>query len=63
MKNPPLMSNWKHLLPDHEEAIKLYDNLMEDLHKISASVDERNEERPHKSEMFNPKFLETSVSV
>jgi hypothetical protein len=57
------MSNWKHLLPDHEEVIKLYDNLMEDLIKISVSVDARNEERPHKSEMFNPKFLETSVSV
>ena len=57
------MSNWKHLLPDCEEAIKLYDNLMEDLHKISTSVDARNEERPHKSESFNPKFLETSVSV
>ena len=63
MKNPPLMSNWKHLLPDCEEAIKLYDNLMEDLHKISASVDARNEERPHKSQIFNPKFLETSVSI
>ena len=57
------MSDWKHLLPDHEEAIKLYDNLMEDLNEISASVDARNEERPHKSESFNPKFLETSVSV
>ena len=57
------MSDWKHLLPDHEEAMKLYDNLMEDLKKIIVSVEARNEERPHKSEMFNPKFLETSVSV
>ena len=63
LKNPPLMSDWKHLLPDHEEAMKLYDNLMEDLKKIIVSVEARNEERPHKSEMFNPKFLETSVSV
>ena len=61
MKNPPLISNWKHLLP--EEASKLYDNLMEDLNNIIATVEARNEERPHKSEVFNPKFLESSVSV
>ena len=57
------MSNWKHLLQDREEVIKLFDDLMEDLEEISASVDARNEERPHKSQVFNPKFLETSVSV
>ena len=57
------MSNWKHLLPENEEAFKLFDNLMENLEKISVSVDERNEERPHKSQVFNPKFLETSVSI
>ena len=63
MRNPQLMSNWKHLLPDGEEVIKLHDDLMEDLEKISTSVDERNEERPHKSQIFNPRFLETSVSI
>ena len=57
------MSNWKHLLQDCEEVIKLFDDLMEDLEEISASVDKRNEEPPHKSQVFNPKFLETSVSV
>ena len=63
MRQPQLMSNWKHLLPDREEVNKLHDDLMEDLEKISASVEARNEERPHKSEIFNPKFLEASVSV
>ena len=63
MRNPQLMSNWKHLLPDCEEVIKLHDDLMEDLERISGSVDARNEKRPHKSQIFNPKFLETSVSV
>ena len=63
MRNPQLMSNWKPLLPDREEVIKLHDDLMEDLEKISTSVDERNKERPHKSQVFNPKFLETSVSI
>ena len=57
------MSNWKHLLQDREEVIKLFDNLMEDLEEISVSVDKRNEERAHKSQVFNPKYLETSVSV
>ena len=63
LRNPQLMSNWKHLLHDREEVIKLFDDLMEDLKEISVSVDKRNEERPHKSQVFNPKFLETSVSV
>ena len=63
LRNPQLMSNWKHLLQDHADVIKLFDDLMEDLGEISASVDKRNEERPHKSQVFNPKFLETSVSV
>ena len=63
LRNPQLMSNWKHLLPENEEAFKLFDNLMENLEKISVSVDARNEERPHKSQVFNPKFLETSVSI
>ena len=63
LRNPQLMSNWKHLLTDHEEASKLFENLMEDLEKISASVDAENEKRPHKSQIFNPKFLETSVSI
>ena len=63
MRNPKLMSNWKHLLPDQEEVMKLHDDLMEDLEKISASVDKRNEVRPHKSQIFNPKYLETSVSI
>ena len=63
LRNPQLMSNWKHLLQDCKEVIKLFDDLMEDLEEISASVDKRNEERPHKSQVFNPKFLETSVSI
>ena len=61
MKNPLLMSNWKHLLP--AEADKLHDDLMVELEEISSLVEAKNETRPHKSQTFNPKFLETSVSV
>ena len=63
VKMPMLMSNWKHLLLDHPKPHQFHDELMQDLKKISSDVDERNESRPQKTQAFNPKFFETSVSV
>ena len=62
------MSNWKYLLPDHPKAKELHDELMKDLQEVSEKVDALNAtapcpSRPRKTESFNPKFLECSVSV
>ena len=68
MKNPLIMSNWKHLLPNHPEIHKMHDDLMADLRLISENVDAMNltapsETRPRACNSFNPKFHETSISV
>ena len=68
LKNPMIMSNWKHLLPDRPDVKKLHDELMEDLQKIVEEVDKLNSNVPNPKrsrvcQTFNPKFFETSVSV
>ena len=57
------MQDWTHLLPPHPDAKELHGELMNDLQKISDNVEKLNNERPHKCQVFNPKFLETSISV
>ena len=63
MRNPKLMSNWTHILPDKPEIRKLHAELMEDLQNITKSVERRNTNRPVAVQSFNPKFFEISVSV
>lgn len=69
LRNPKLMSNWKHLLPRNNPRVeKAYNELMVDLQKISEDVDTANAtapcpNRPRICQTFNPKFFETSVSV
>ena len=63
MRNPMLMSDWTHILPDKPEIRKLHAELMEDLQNITESVDKRNTNRPVVVQSFNPKFFEVSVSV
>ena len=63
-----IMSDWKHLLPNHPEVHQMHDDLMNDLQQISDQVDALNNtvpcnNRPIVCQSFNPKFLETSVSV
>ena len=63
LKNPLIMQDWTHLLPPHPDAKKLHGELMNDLQKIVDNVEKLNNERPHKCQVFNPKFLETSITV
>ena len=70
MRNPQIMSNWKHLLPNHPEVHRLHDKLMDDLQKIVEEVDTmnatagpNNAARPRVCQTFNPRYLETSVSL
>jgi len=68
MVNPMIMSNWKHLLPEHPEVHQFHDQLMDDLKKIVEKVDALNAtvpnaSRPYRCQTFNPKYHETSVSL
>ena len=70
MRNPQITSNWRHLLPNHPEVHSLYDELMDDLQKIIEEVDAlnatagpNNVARPRVCQTFNPRYLETSVSL
>ena len=68
MANPLIMSNWKHLLPGQPEVYRLHDQLMDDLQKVVKEVDALNAaapntSRPRTCQTFNPKYLETSVSL
>ena len=70
MRNPQIMSNWKHLLPNHPEVHRLHDELMDDLQRIveevdalNASAGPNNAARPRVCQTFNPRYLETSVSL
>ena len=65
---PKLMEDWSHLLPDQPEVKKVYNELKDELNEISKRIDEANatvpcSERPKLCQSFNPKYLETSVSV
>ena len=67
LRNPMIMSNWKHLLPKDPRVHGLHDQLMEDIRELSERVDAMNEAAPNerrlrKCETFNPKYLECSVS-
>ena len=70
MRNPLIMSNWKHLLPNHPEVHRLHGELMDDLQKIVEEVEAlnavaglNNVARPRVCQTFNPRYLETSVSL
>ena len=65
---PKLMEDWSHLLPDQPEIKKVYNDFKDELNEISKRIDEANatvpcSERPKICQSFNPKYLETSVSV
>merc|ERR1712125_310994 len=64
-RQPPLMSDWTHIFLDHkiEETKSLHDAFLQELRELSNAIDERNRLRPVEFNMFNPRFLETSVSI
>lgn len=65
MKQPALMSNFKHLFLDkNRKAVeKVFDKFQEDLKKLSNEIDKRNKKRPHPYQSANPSRLESSVSI
>ena len=67
-KQPQLMEDWSHLLPDESAIQKVYKDLKNELSKIPKRIDEANDtvprsERPKVCQSFNPKHLECSVSI
>ena len=65
---PKLTEDWSFLLPDEPEVKKIYQDLKEELNQISKQIDKANNtvpstKRPRVCQSFNPKHLETSVSV
>ena len=68
VRQPMLMSDWTHLLPDLPAAKQLHARLMEDLKEIADNIDQMNSRAPSKDrpkicQTFNPKFLECSISL
>ena len=65
-EQPKLMEEWKHLLPENENVLNLYEGLQVDLETIKDKVNELNDKvpisRPRKCESFNPEYLDCSVS-
>ena len=69
LNKPMLISNWKHLLPSNPNVHKLHTELMKDLNQLTKDIEDLNitapdnPKRPHASQIFNPKFFETSISL
>jgi len=58
---PMVTDDWSHLYTNIE-AKKVFMKFHDDLLKLSATIDERNKTRTTYNN-FNPKFIETSISV
>jgi len=58
---PAVLDNWSHLMPN-DESKKVFDQFHEDLVALSKTIDERNNTRTVYNN-FNPKYIETSISV
>ncbi len=70
MKVPMLMDDWTHIHIHSElsadqtkQLTAVLAEFQTDLKTLSADIDERNKTRRKPFESFNPKFLESSISV
>lgn len=69
VKQPKLINDWRFLLPGNSPRVSdVFDSFMSDLKHISSAIDQRNLTTPsikrkRTCNLFNPKYLECSLSV
>jgi len=61
LKMPPLLGDWTHVLLD-DKAKEIAQDFIKELKEYSEAIDRQNATRVQPLQVFNPKFLEVSVS-